>query len=462
MDKSLLRDDGAAVASRPQAVDSAKSLYWKLLAEPESAPVLQRARRFLEAQLAEAASLPCDMPNDPAQLLPWMENRVKQTANAYADYQAQRAQGQPRRYFSSRAHALYFLRGVAPTKLVDGAWLYGLLAHWREHRFQGLVRTYLEELGEGVAEQNHVLIYRNLLARHGCDDIETLDDECYIQGATQLALGYLARERLPEVIGYNLGYEQLPLHLLICTRELAELGIDPHYFRLHVTIDNVSCGHARLAVKALHDNLPLVARRDEFMARVARGYRLNDLGLGTLDVIARFDLEHELLGMLERKRHKAQNMHSDASVLQGCPLNRWLSQPGQMKRLLMALEQRGWIRRHEAPAASRFWQVVEGQSAAMFGVFSPYEKQLLHDWIAGRWLQTPQAACRPWRRARHRKSPPPGVGDEFDLDERALQGQLDAIDPDGGMQRLISLMSPAFHYRPAGLLATRLFTAQSR
>ncbi|MFC4863154.1 iron-containing redox enzyme family protein [Pseudomonas sp. MAHUQ-62] len=462
MDKSLLCDGSAAVLSQPLEVDSAKTLYWKMLADPPSALIVQRARCFLGVQLARATCLPCDMPLEPARILPWMESRVRQTANAYAEYQAQRAKGQPRRYFLCRAHALYFLRGVAPTKLVDGAWLYGLLAHWREHRFQGLVRTYLEELGEGVPEQNHVLIYRNLLARQGCDDIESLDDECYIQGATQLALGYLARERLPEVIGYNLGYEQLPLHLLICARELAELGIDPHYFRLHVTIDNVSCGHALQAVKALQENLPLADRRDEFLARVAGGYRLNDTGLGTLDVIERFDLEHELLCMLERKRLKAQNMHSDSSALQGCPLNLWLSRPGQMKRLLTALEQRGWIRRNEAPAASRFWQVVNGQSAAMFGVFSPYEKQLIHDWIAGRWLATPEAACRPWRRKRHRASPAFGGTDEFDRDERALKAQLDAIDPDGGMQRLISLMSPAYHYRPAGLLATRLFTAQTR
>lgn len=462
MEISLLPVQGSQYPTSTIAQDNTRSLYWNLLAESDTAVTRERARCFLDGQLEQAANLPCELPEQPSQLLAWMEAGVADTTQAYADYQAQRAAGGPRRYFRNRAHALYFLRGVAPTKLVDGAWLHGLLPHWQEHRFQPLIRTYLEELGEGVPSQNHVLIYRQLLASNGCDDLEGLDDACYIQGATQLALGLLAHERLPEVIGYNLGYEQLPLHLLICSRELAELGIDPHYFRLHVTIDNLSCGHGRQAVKALLENLPLAGGRDEFLARVADGYRLNDLGVGTLAVIEHFDLERELLAMLERKRRLAVNVHSDRSRVQGCSLNQWLGKAGQLPRLLAALQARGWIRRHEAPRASRFWQLVEGEGATMFGVFSPYEKQLLHDWIAGDWLETPDGACPPWRRPPFRSTAPSVVNDAFNLDERALAARLASMDASAQMDQLIALMSPAFHYRPTGLLATRLFNAQSR
>lgn len=210
--------------------------------------------------------------------------------------------GEPRRYFRNRAHALYFLRGVAPTKLVDGAWLHGLLPHWHEQRFQGLVRTYLEELGEGVPAQNHVLIYQRLLARHGCDDLDGLMD---------------------------------------------------------------------------------------------------------------------------------------------------------------ALQARGWIRRHEPPTTSRFWQLTEGKGSAMFGVFSPYEKQLLHDWIAGDWLATPAAAPRPWRCPLPQSQVPASVNGEFNAEGRALEAELSGLDAGGKLARLIHLMAPAAHHRPAGLLATRLFMAQT-
>ena len=61
-----------------------------------------------------------------------------------------------------------------------------------------------------------------------------------------------------------------------------------------------------------------------------------------------------------------------------------------------ALENKGWIKRHQDPQASRFWQLIEGDGAAMFGVFSPYEKQLLHDWIAGDWTpERPAASVSP-------------------------------------------------------------------
>ena len=57
--------------------------------------------------------------------------------------------GAPRRFFRNRSHALHFIKSVAPTKLVDGAWLYGLLPRWSDARLAPLIRIYLEELGDG-------------------------------------------------------------------------------------------------------------------------------------------------------------------------------------------------------------------------------------------------------------------------------------------------------------------------
>src|SRR5690606_10335996 len=48
-------------------------------------------------------------------------------------------------------------------------------------------------------------------------------------------------------------------------------------------------------------------------------------------------------------------------------------------------ENKGWILRHEDPAASRFWKLIDGDHAEMFGVFSIYEKQVIYEWIAGDW-----------------------------------------------------------------------------
>lgn len=255
------------------------------MGDPFSAEHRSLSRQYLEEQLQHAAQLPCDMPGQPEAIARWMEQQALKTGERYATYLESRKAGQPRRYFSCKSHALSFLQGVAPTKLVDGSWLYGILGKWNDSRFYGLIRTYLEELGDGMAAQNHVVLYQRLLAEHGCEALPSFSDEYYQQGAVQLALGYHAEEFLPEIIGYNLGYEQLPLHLLITAFELNELDIDPYYFTLHVTIDNAATGHARKAVQAVLDTMPAVGDRQTFLKRVANGYRLNDLGIGTVDVI---------------------------------------------------------------------------------------------------------------------------------------------------------------------------------
>ncbi|RBJ71751.1 iron-containing redox enzyme family protein, partial [Pseudomonas sp. MWU12-2534b] len=166
-------------------------------------------------------------------------------------------------------------------------------------------------------------------------------DERYLQGALQLALGACGESFLPEVIGYNLGYEQLPLHLLISAYELSELRIDPYYFTLHVTIDNASTGHAQKAVQSVLDLLPLEADRGEFLRRVSLGYRLNDLGQGSRAIIEGFDLEQEVLAMLERKRPFGQHMHSDYCRFEGKTVNQWLATPAKLTGFLHALQDTG-------------------------------------------------------------------------------------------------------------------------
>lgn len=85
-------------------------------------------------------------------------------------------------------------------------------------------------------------------------------------------------------------------------------------------------------------------------------------------------------------------------------MNEWLSAAGQVEDFLGALERKGWIKRHCPPQESRFWNLIEGSTAAMFGVFSGYEKQLLRDWMAGDWrpetsaITASQARREPRRR----------------------------------------------------------------
>ncbi|MDB5993235.1 MAG: hypothetical protein JWP42_371 [Pseudomonas sp.] len=432
---------------------SLKQCYEQLLLNDDAEQRRALGQRFLEAQLQLATDLPEELPRDLSALQGFVENHCAEVARQYADYLKARKAGGPRQFFSNKAHALFFLQAVAPTKLVDGAWLFGLLRQWRDPRFEGLICTYLEELGDGNPAQNHVVIYRKLLAEHGLQDTGVIDDEHYLQGAIQLALGECADDFLPEVIGYNLGYEQLPLHLLISAYELSELGIDPYYFTLHVTIDNASTGHAQKAVQAVMQLLPIEGDREDFLRRVALGYRLNDLGQGSRAIIESFDLDDEVLNMLERKRPFGQHMHSDYCKFEGKTVNQRLAAPEQLPGFLAAMENKGWIKRHQDPQDSRFWQLIEGDGAAMFGVFSPYEKQLLHDWIAGDWTPA-HAKAAPRRGSTGVVEPALPVNDP---DVESLEVALQGLAAHEQMEVLIPWLSAHRHAHPAGLLATRRF-----
>ena len=432
---------------------SMKQIYEQLLLNDDAMQRRELAQRFLATQLQQAADLPEDMPGDLSALQNFVEQHCIDVARQYADYLQQRKEGGPRQFFSSKAHALFFLQAVAPTKLVDGAWLSGLLRHWRDPRFEGLICTYLEELGEGNPAQNHVVIYRKLLAEHGLQDSGVIADQYYLQGAVQLALGECSDGFLPEVIGYNLGYEVLPLHLLISAYELSELGIDPYYFTLHVTIDNASTGHAHKAVQSVLQLLPIEGDREAFLRRVALGYRLNDLGQGSRAIIESFDLYGEVLNMLERKRPFGQHMHSDYCRFEGKTVNQWLSASEQLPGFLAALENKGWIKRHQDPQASRFWQLIDGDGAAMFGVFSPYEKQLLHDWIGGNWR--PEHSPASVRRGTGASAEPLVPGNDPDV--ASLQAALEGLAAHEQMPVLIPWLSAHRHSHPAGLMATRRF-----
>ncbi len=462
MPMTLHRLPAAPRAADPRPTQESRELYFALL----DGASREDAAHYLQDQLQRAATLPCDLPDDPAALDAWVMQRTEAVGHQYQAYLDQRRAGGARRYFSSKAHALHFLRGVAPTKLVDGAWLYGLLQRWDDGRFTALIQTYLEELGEGQPEKNHVVLYRKLLASQGCDDWQ-LDDEHFVQGAIQLALAEHAERFLPEVIGFNLGYEQLPLHLLITAYELTELGIDPYYFTLHVTVDNADNGHAHKAVQGLRAAWPQMGDGAAFYQRVRNGYRLNDLGASTVSVIGDFDLSTEVQRIFEKKAAVGQFVHSDYCRFEGRTVNQWLAE--DVEQFLAVLETRGWIKRGHDPQESRFWQLIVGEQAPMFGVFSAYEQQMIHDWIADDWqadgkrsprsaLLKGQARFNARRPAADSTAPQATAGNDFDAELQLLEQQL-ARQPDRAarMRLLLPLLAPQRHHSAVGLLATRLF-----
>ena len=482
-----------AYTGTPLNDENAKALYFGLSETQPRRAVLDAARRYLDGALQDTGPCVSDLPADPAGLDAWIDDNTALVGAQYETYLAHRKAGGERRYFHSKAHALYFLKSVAPTKTVDGAWLYGVLHHFDDCRFGSLIRIYLEELGTGLADKNHVVLYKKLLAAHGCERWDNLEDNRYVQGTIQLALAHHAQHFLPELIGFNLGYEQLPLHLLICAYELNELGIDPYYFTLHVTVDNAATGHAKTALNGLREAWPVVGDTARFYARVMNGYKLNMLGASTSSVIADFDLAQEVIAILREKSAFGKKVHSDYCRVGGRTVNNWLRDPVQIPDFLQQLQESGWIKRNVDPQQSRFWQLLEGERAEMFGVFSTYELQVIHDWIAGDSIGAGTAPGKPGAKRQlgfkartrlqaalgqrvNKLAAPALVHSEslghdayddqysdFDHELRGFERRLQqTANREETMRLLADMMSPALHHTPVGLHATRLFARMFR
>lgn len=444
-----------------------KQFYQSFLQPYPSAQTLAQANDFLQQQIQWAARTPCDLPENPEDLPQWMQQHIERTGYAYQQYLKSRQQGAPRRFFASKSEALLFLQKVEPTKRVDGAWLYGTLPMWHEANCAQLIRTYLDELGNGLSSQNHVLLYQQLMRKEGLKVDPHLPDAFYQQGCIQLALGLLGKDYLPEVVGFNMGYEQMPLHLLITTYELDELGIDPYYFSLHVTVDNGHNGHAQQAVEAVFALLPVFAGRKDFYQRVRLGYQLNNLGLSTEAIIAGLDLTQAVVDILAQKSIVGQFAHSNYCRIAGRSINEWLANPEDTAKFLHELEQNQWILRHQNPENSRFWKLISGEKAVMFGVFSAAEQQILYDWIAGNWLQSKDAPRAKRYRAANRHvtdimlAPTLTMTQALNSDNSDLaylaQKLYERDSPEQAFYLLMPYLAPALHTSPAGLWATQQF-----
>lgn len=445
-----------------QATASSRSIYEGLADPAPSEEAKASGLMYLQQQLAQTDTLASDLPDEMSGLLHWIGHRAAAIGREYGQYLRDRHQGEPRRYFTNRSHALHFLQHVAPTKLVDGAWLYGVMQHWRDPLYRPLVLTYLEELGDGDEQMNHVAMYSKLLAANECGNVDALPDDRFVQGAIQLGLAYHGAQMLPEVIGFNLGYEQLPLHLLITAYELNELGIDPYYFTLHTTIDNASSGHACKAAQVAIDALAVSSDPQQFCERLRRGYLLNELGAGTLQVIQSFDLEQEVVRMLSAKALFGQMMHSDYCRFEGKTVNQWLQDPASTGQFLGALERANWIVRGQDAEQSRFWRLIANNGGEMFGVFDAHERQLLRDWIetgmaSERRMPTFRAQAR-LREVRQNKS---GTQRELKISAQTAQRSLHMPTP-VEVDTLIPELSPGRHHVGKGLEATTAFSAWYR
>lgn len=175
----------------------------------------------------------------------------------------------------SRDEVVFGQKYYALGNLVDGAWAYRSRGTGQVERVAdtGLFAIYADEMGLGDLEKNHITLIYRVLKSLGIDqphireeafiDQDEIPDIFYTFPLNQLSFGLFPNRFYPEILGYNLGVEmfglgEVRLHEI---QKLKHWGFDPIYEAVHLSIDNLSAGHARQALTMIQAHLAETEQR---------------------------------------------------------------------------------------------------------------------------------------------------------------------------------------------------------
>ncbi|MET9432229.1 MULTISPECIES: iron-containing redox enzyme family protein [unclassified Streptomyces] len=182
---------------------------------------------------------------------------------------------------------------LAPLTLIDGAWIMGFTdyEHASSEIGHSLFDTYWDELGNGEADLNHPLIYREVLTEMGFDlpptsarafaEWEGFRNSSFELPVYWLSIGRFPQTFMPEVLGLNLAMELSGVGGTYRRARLAlkKYGFSTRFVDIHNTVDNVATGHSAWAADAIDTYLSSITASqgagalDAAWARVRTGYR---------------------------------------------------------------------------------------------------------------------------------------------------------------------------------------------
>ncbi|KAK6354061.1 hypothetical protein TWF730_008479 [Orbilia blumenaviensis] len=409
-----------------------KQLYYKVQHLEEHHDILPQAWDVLVTLLSEAAELACKTPDrgilsihqySRGALLKFQQQEDDKVTDMWEQYLARRRGKGPREMFSTKDEAKWWLLQSSPVKYVDGAWLGHINKITTPFALRRVVKNawqvLSEELGDGDLEKNHVYLYRQLMKQiepgfPAGDDIDFIDPRnglneprVWKAAIAQLLISLFPHQFLPEIIGFNMHYEAMALETLIVSKELKELGYDPYYFVLHISIDNSNSGHTAMAIETVMQYMELIQERDGDSAarhawrRIQAGYILSKTlptapvcpklrkiisPSKSTDDFPRNALEAEVIQIFKAKAAVSQKIHCNSRIKFGkLTIVEWLGPNGlksneQQKQFLDGLSNtEPWVFKGDSNK-SRLIKELSWQGR-MFGSFTESEVYTIKRWI---------------------------------------------------------------------------------
>ncbi|KAF3032703.1 hypothetical protein E8E12_001020 [Didymella heteroderae] len=418
----------------PAAADSPelkayKLLYYKLHNLEQHSEILSECRELLVSLLSSTIGEALeDTGSTILSVATFSRNRLKQflkakdedCTNRWEEYLARRRAGGSREMFGDKEEAKWWLKQAAPVKYVDGAWLGHINKMTTPFKYRNTTKNawqvMSEELGDGDLAKNHVYVYRQLMddidaglpaadSKDFIDPRHKLDQtRCWKAAMAQLLISLFPHDFLPESLGFNMAYESLPLHLLKTVKELREVGLNPYYFELHISIDNADSGHAAMAMAAVADYIDIVEQEEGTEAaqiawrRCQAGYILAE-GLPTTPESPSLKVESEgpflrsetdtdLLDIFAAKAFVAHKIHCNSRLKIGRrSLVDWLEPKAfadkqwRSEFLIDLGNCKPWVIKGDSEK-SRLVKELSWEGK-MFGSFTQTEVEVVKDWIDG-------------------------------------------------------------------------------
>lgn len=404
-----------------------KQLYYQLHNLERFPEILRPAKRLLLALLKETSAAAQALPHEDSiiaiesfsreALAEFQHKRDKDIGKRWEQYNDRRNEGGSRELFQDRNEAIWWLKQLAPVKYVDGAWLGHIgkvtTPFALQKTVKGAWQILSEELGDGDLGKNHVHVYHELLEsispslptaemlEFGDPRYQLNDISVWKAGIAQLLVSLFPHEFLPEILGFNLHFEAISMDTLKACRELKEVGIDPYYFILHISIDNAHSGHSAIAIEIVCEYMDQIYRTEgEAAAKIAwkkiqAGYLLSSGLPGTTvcpskrrptDEVSLSHVEKKVMRIFKAKAQVVHGIHCCSKIRIGSrSVTDWLN-PAALEAdrwqmgLLDALSySKYWIRRGDSNN-SRFMRELQW-NGRMFGSFTQDEYNVLKGWV---------------------------------------------------------------------------------
>jgi hypothetical protein len=178
---------------------------------------------------------------------------------------------------------------LAPFNQCDGAWLRNISAAGPGDEVRALLfEVWSDEIGNGNPLLHHGNLFTNLLSSlgihmHGLTTRAYADDPkipeaSFVNPVFQLAISQHTSQFFPELLGMTLYLEWEVLSLVTGIKLYDYLGLDSHFWQMHVGIDNATNGHGAKARDAVITYLDRIRDTggneavDEHWARIWKGF----------------------------------------------------------------------------------------------------------------------------------------------------------------------------------------------